>query len=406
MAENLALMTFPIQPRETILCSSYPDRPRISLDTFDAIKELEDRTRKIDWLVQSSKYLRRGFLRCGIERTSLAERQSVTKQLKRALWICTDLADIEACELSRREKETYDTARQQKLDCQHGMGSMPAETGYDSDDGDNVETELSMIATVITHGHRTPHVHQDGTLHGPGPHPSSETLANADHSPSRAVRQAQLDVIKELPTEDLAALFVLMSLSTRGFEDYLGGTRMASYPHGLITEWTVAVSENTVRHGVFFLYPQALRGNPSPDGRASSNDTNICLGPSTPALPPSTPRGPRTMCTHSSAMIGRHRRNARSVGSASPLPKSAATEEIPCCKSCSRHMAATAAAMVCQVVEELQAWESGEDQNLLPGLGMTVRGTLRTRLGCADDQLTANAALILKGYEPRISAAN
>lgn len=63
-------------------------------------------------------------------------------------------------------------------------------------------------------------------------------------------------------------------------------------------------------------------------------------------------------------------------------------------------MAATAAAMVCTVVEEMQLWESGEHEDMLPGLGMTIRGLLRDRLGCDTDDLTHNCAMIVRGKMP------
>lgn len=329
-----------------------------------------------------------------------AQRKNITAALKRGLWICTDLADLEAREWTRRANEMKEKTRTQKLECQHELqrsvsGSLDVVNPYDVP-----ETESSMLATVIAHGHRTPHVHQDGTVHGSGLLAASDALAQDDLPPSRAIRQAQLDYIEKLSTKDLAAVFVIMNLSTRGFEDYLGSNRLASYPRDIIIEWTVAVSENTVRHGVFFLYPQALRGNPSPEGDCFTSDTSVCLGPPPPGLPPSTPRGPKNT-TAKGSQINRHRCRSATTGRAPTREQNSSTgENLPCCKSCSRHMAATAAAMVCQVVDELQAWEAGEDQDMLPGLGMTVRGMLRKRLGCLNDDLTHNCAMIVRGKRP------
>jgi hypothetical protein len=193
--------------------------------------------------------------------------------------------------------------------------------------------------------------------------------------PSNRIRQAQLEAITELSTADLSAMFILSALATRGFEEYMGKNRMKTYPRDVVREWCVSVAENAFRHGVFFLYPQALRGQPSElSSSASTHDNQPYPGLQVP-------------------------RSAMTVVNQKSHKKPTWNRRNPCCIACSRRMAGHAAAMMCQVVEEMHRWENGQD-DMLPSLSMTIRSLLRRRFKCETDDVHDNASLVIRGLDP------
>ncbi|KAH6682166.1 hypothetical protein F5X68DRAFT_192541 [Plectosphaerella plurivora] len=366
---NLALRTYPIAPRERILCSAFPERPVIRLASYAAIRELEGRRRKISYLVRDSMYLRYGYSRCSIEDDS-EHMDNVIESLERAMWVCTDLADIEA---AGREPlpYTHPLAEREHLDCSHQPKSNPTEGRPRNS---SYSSEAIVFNTIMMDGHRTPHIHLDGTVHGMATDDAPALPATATSKGNLTaieIRQEQLDTVIALSTADLSSMLILSTLATRGFEEYLGQNRMKTYPRDIVTEWCVSVAENAYRHGVFFLYPQALRGQPSElSSSASTHDNQPYPGLQVP----------------------------RAVTTIADQTKPAWDRRNPCCVDCSRRMAGHAAAMMCQVVEEMHRWEEGE-ADMLPSLCMTIRGLLRRRFNCEMDDVNSNASLIVRGLE-------
>lgn len=401
VTNNLARRYFPVQPRETILCSAFPERPVISLTSYDAIKELEARRRKIGYLVRHSMYLRYGYRRCAIAVRNPNQMEKVAEALERALWICTDLADIEA---RRRKPSRSPSPVSEKLECSHQPVNDPAEGRPPTNT--YFSSEAIVFNTVLLNGHRVPHIHLDGTTHGIGSESDQDTAENSGPRgslPSNAIRQEQLDTVHKLSTEDLSAMFVLSSLATKGFEEYLGKNRMKNYPRDIVTEWCVAVAENAYRHGVFFLYPQALRGQPNElSSTASTHDNTapyeqaVVNGPFPGLQLPNTPPQQQPVAAIADETITSSDMLSNSLKS---KVKPTWNRRNPCCVSCSRRMAGHAAAMVCQVVEEMHRWEEGLD-DMLPSLTMTIRGLLRRRFHCEMDDVHQNATLVIRGRRP------
>ncbi|KAM9876155.1 40s ribosomal protein s15 [Verticillium dahliae] len=209
-------------PSHHLLTSDTPARYVAPRDTYAALRELEDREREIAFLVDTSPYLRSAFTRTGIKPASRGETRRARAALKRALWICSGLADLETAQWA-------------------GPDAVPA---------------------FRRHGAPRPAVFRDQ---------ASFLRDFADRRAATtalaALREAQLAAVRALPARDLASLIVLGDLATRGFEDQLGTRRMAEYPRHVVNEWNVAVAENVFRHGVHFLRGQARRGT----ARSSSN---------------------------------------------------------------------------------------------------------------------------------------
>ncbi|KAG7136743.1 hypothetical protein HYQ45_005762 [Verticillium longisporum] len=85
-------------PSHHLLTSDTPARYVAPRDTYAALRELEDREREIAFLVDTSPYLRSAFTRTGIKPASRGETRRARAALKRALWICSDLADLETAQ--------------------------------------------------------------------------------------------------------------------------------------------------------------------------------------------------------------------------------------------------------------------------------------------------------------------
>ncbi|KAM0287797.1 hypothetical protein ACHAQH_000329 [Verticillium albo-atrum] len=203
-----------------LLTSSAPARYVAPRESYAALRELEDREQEISFLVDASPYLRSGFARTGLKPATRGETRRVRAALKRALWICSGIADLETAEW-----EVFEA-----------------------------------VPKFRRHGARRPAVFRD----------QASFLRNFAEKREattalKELREAQLAAVRALPARDLASLIVLGDLATRGFEDLLGKRRMAEYPRHVVAEWNVAVAENVFRHGVYFLRGQARRGGASSD---------------------------------------------------------------------------------------------------------------------------------------------
>ncbi|KAM0330072.1 hypothetical protein ACHAQA_004243 [Verticillium albo-atrum] len=209
----------PAPKQHHLLTSNTPERYVAAAPSYAALQELEDREREITFLVDASPYLRSAFERTGLKPSSADERRHVRDALKRALWICTGLGDLEAAAWGDEEEAAVPAFRR------HARQAMRPRAA---------EEQAAFLEAF--------------------------EAQRAATTGLAAVRRAQLAAVQALPARDLASLIVLGDLATRGFEDLLGKRRMAEYPRPVVAEWSVAVAENVFRHGVFFLRGQARRG--------------------------------------------------------------------------------------------------------------------------------------------------
>lgn len=215
---HFALRQYEVPPRHLILSSETPTRYVIPFPSYAAIREFEGREHKIKQLVYRIPYLIDGYTCAGLIHDNTHEEMIHTAEgMKRALWLCNDIADLEAASWTSLD----DVPEWRRLD-RHLAGH-------------------HCRACETASG--TPEAREDRLVKNP-------------------VRTAQLELLQSLSTVDLARLVVLLFLTRHGFMDFLIENEPdAEVDRELCQEWCTSIGEATLRHGVFFLHPQIHGGN-------------------------------------------------------------------------------------------------------------------------------------------------
>ncbi|GKT89657.1 hypothetical protein Ct61P_07507 [Colletotrichum tofieldiae] len=112
--------------------------------------------------------------------------------------------------------------------------------------------QCSTIADLETHSIRH-HV-----ARCPPPDGWHLALKEVHESNRQDVRFRQIAHVRDLPAQELAGIVVLAHLTSQGYMRYRAPRSGASRPE--IVEMGVCMAENTIRHGVFFLYSK-VRGD-------------------------------------------------------------------------------------------------------------------------------------------------
>ncbi|KAL2758842.1 hypothetical protein ACRALDRAFT_2026286 [Sodiomyces alcalophilus JCM 7366] len=289
--EHFARHWYEVQPRHLILSSETPTRYVIAFPSYAAIREFEGRARTIHYLIHHTSYLSEGYSCAGLGQDCTPEEMAyITQGLERALWLCSHIADLEAASWSSLD----DVPESRRLD-QHIVGDRCHECEEASD--------------ATTAGEKLP--------------------------AQNPVRAAQLEIIKSLPTVDLARLVVLLFLVRHGLMGFLiDEGRDDDVELHICQAWCTSAAEATLRHGAFFLHSQIQGGN---------------------------------KCLLDAA-------------------------EVTC------PVARRVAELVSELVEEIHQWERG-DSDMLPGLNMTVQGTFRKRVGCDVEHSLHFAAQLVSGQD-------
>ncbi|KAF5517737.1 hypothetical protein CGCA056_v010869 [Colletotrichum aenigma] len=199
---------YPCAPRNHILASDTREREVLPKDTFEIIRELETRESNIEQLINGA------FLafweEYDLQDTSKAD--VIRASLTSALWRCSEIADLETHSIRYRE--------------------------------DIVPRRDPCVKSLI---------HQDIILRdAPPPDGWHLALKEVHQSNRQDVRFRQLAYIRGLSAQELAGMVVLSHLTSQGYMRYRAPTSAASRPE--IVEMAVCMAENTIRHGVFFLY--------------------------------------------------------------------------------------------------------------------------------------------------------
>ncbi|KAK1541887.1 hypothetical protein CPAR01_05274 [Colletotrichum paranaense] len=214
---------YPCPPRNHILASDTREREVLPKDTFDTIRELETRHRHIEDIVHGS-YLA-FWEEYGLQDANKAD--TIRSNLKRALWQCSAIADLETHSIRYRD--------------------------------DVVPRRDPCVKSLI---------HQEIILHdAPPPDGWHLALREVHESNRQDVRFRQIAHVRnDLSTQDLAGIVVLAHLASQGYRRYRAPTTNGlSRPE--VIEMGVCMAENTIRHGVFFLYGKVVAGEDDEDGR-------------------------------------------------------------------------------------------------------------------------------------------
>ncbi|KAL0936437.1 uncharacterized protein CTRU02_208652 [Colletotrichum truncatum] len=205
---------YPCAPCNHILASDTREREVLPIDTFDIIHELERRERNIEEVVNGAflafweEYDLQDASKAGLIRSNL----------KRALWQCSTIADLETHSIRYRD--------------------------------DVVPRRDPCVKSLI---------HQDVVLRDAPPPDGWHLALKEIHDSNRQdVRFRQIAHIRALPIQELAGISVLAHLTSQGYMRYRAPTSAGSRPD--IVEMGVCMAENTIRHGVFFLYSK-VRSN-------------------------------------------------------------------------------------------------------------------------------------------------
>ncbi|OHE93604.1 hypothetical protein CORC01_11103 [Colletotrichum orchidophilum] len=206
---------YPYAPCNHILASDTREREVLPKDTFEIIKELETRHQHIEEIIHGA-YLA-FWEEYGLQDMSKAN--TIRSNLKRALWQCSAIADLETHSIWYRD--------------------------------DIIPCRDPCIRSLI---------HQEIILHdAPPPDGWHLALQEVHESNRQDVRFRQINHVRSLPVEELAGIVVLAHLASQGYRRYRAPTT-GGMGRPEIIEMGVCMAENTIRHGVFFLYSK-VRGD-------------------------------------------------------------------------------------------------------------------------------------------------
>ncbi|ROT41573.1 hypothetical protein SODALDRAFT_331321 [Sodiomyces alkalinus F11] len=217
------LREYEVQPRHLILGSETPTRYVIPFPSYPGIRELEERARQIQYVVHQTNYLKDGFSCIGLGDCAPEELSRATQGIERALWLCSDIADLEAAPWASFK---------------------------------DVPENLRVHRHLVGHGREDREQASDATT------------TKEDRVSEKPVRVTQLELLENLPTVDLARLVVLLFLTRHAFMEFVCGEAPRDFQNPLYAEWCMSVVEATLRHGVFFLHAQIQGGNEHLLGRA------------------------------------------------------------------------------------------------------------------------------------------
>ncbi|KXH31745.1 hypothetical protein CSAL01_13209 [Colletotrichum salicis] len=200
---------YPCAPCNHILASDTREREVLPKDTFDTIRELETRHRHIEEIIHGA-YL--AFWE-EYELQDATKADTIRSNLKRALWQCSTIADLETHSIRYRD--------------------------------DIIPRRDPCVKSLI---------HQEIILHdAPPPDGWHLALREVHESNRQDVRFRQIAHVRALPSDELAGIVVLAHLASQGYRrDRAPTTNGLGRPE--IIEMGVCMAENTIRHGVFFLY--------------------------------------------------------------------------------------------------------------------------------------------------------
>ncbi|GJC87077.1 hypothetical protein ColLi_09915 [Colletotrichum liriopes] len=205
---------YPCAPCYHILASDTREREVLPKDTFETIRELETRQRHIEEMVHGA-YL--AFWE-EYDLRDASKADTIRANLKRALWQCSTIADLETHSIRYRD--------------------------------DVVPRRDPCVKSLIN---------QDIMLRDtPPPDGWHLALKEVHESNRQDVRFRQIAHVRDLPAQELAGIVVLAHLTSQGYMRYRAPRSGASRPE--IVEMGVCMAENTIRHGVFFLYSK-VRGD-------------------------------------------------------------------------------------------------------------------------------------------------
>lgn len=258
-------------------------------DTFDTIRELETRHRHIEQIIHGA-YLA-FWEEYGLQDANKAD--TIRANLKRALWQCSAIADLETHSIRYRD--------------------------------DVIPRRDPCVKSLI---------HQEIKLHdAPPPDGWHLALREVHESNRQDVRFRQIAHVRnDLSTQDLAGIVVLAHLASQGYRRCRAPTTNGlSRPE--IIEMGVCMAENTIRHGVFFLYSKVVAG----EGEGGSDEGG-------------------------SDEDGRHH----------------------------------ARLLLDDTFGEMRRWEAG-DPSVLPGLTMSVASTFCEKIGCEHRDMLDAACTLLRG---------
>ncbi|CCF43281.1 hypothetical protein CH063_13031 [Colletotrichum higginsianum] len=205
---------YPCAPCNHILASDTREREVLPKDTYETIRELEARQHNIDEIVYGA-YL---AFWDEIELQDVSKADVIRENLKRALWQCSTIADLETHSIMYRD--------------------------------DIVPRRDPCVKSLIN---------QDIILSdAPPPDGWHLALKEVHESNRQDVRFRQIAHIRELPVQELAGIVALAHLTSQGYMRFRAPRSGLSRPD--VVEMGVCMAENTIRHGVFFLHSK-VRGD-------------------------------------------------------------------------------------------------------------------------------------------------
>ncbi|KAK2042984.1 hypothetical protein LZ31DRAFT_344764 [Colletotrichum somersetense] len=195
-------------PCNHILASDTREREVLPKYTFETLRELESRQAKIEEIVHGAylAFWEEHDLR------DVSKADIIRANLKRALWQCSAIADLETHSIMYRD--------------------------------DVVPRRDPCVKSLIN---------QDIMLRdAPPPDGWHLALKEVHESNRQDVRFRQIAHVRDLPARELAGIVVLAHLTSQGYIRSRAPRSGTSRPE--IVEMGVCMAENTIRHGVFFLY--------------------------------------------------------------------------------------------------------------------------------------------------------
>ncbi|ORY60194.1 uncharacterized protein BCR38DRAFT_412381 [Pseudomassariella vexata] len=215
--------TFFLPPPGNVLSSSGPERRIIAANTFPCIAELEQRERRIEFILRSD------FIEVsgppGIGTLTVRQQERLVSLLRRALYHCDRIADIAANVPQAEMPEQY----------------------YDL-----ISCSVWEVGTGLP-----------------------TTLRNFDPFTNIRAREPQIEYIKSLSLEDLVGLFYTFSVAGMGFLR----ARQYDTSDPEVFEKITVFEESLLRHGTWFLWSLQNNGK----GGIGVDTTNITTATTTTA---------------------------------------------------------------------------------------------------------------------------
>ncbi|KAF6817501.1 hypothetical protein CSOJ01_02423 [Colletotrichum sojae] len=224
----------PCPPCCHVLSSDTREREVLPRDTFDIIRELETRERHIEEVIDSAYIAFRDDY--NLQDLSQDEMEIVRANLTRALWQCSEIADLETHSI------------------RYSDGVVPKRD--------------PAVKSLI---------HQEIMLRDAPPPDGWHFALREVHEFNREdTRARQIDYIRKLSPQDLAGIAALAYLANQGYMRYRSPSgRGMSRPE--VMELGVCAAENTIRHGVFFLHTKLRAHMGGSDDEDASHHANLLL---------------------------------------------------------------------------------------------------------------------------------